>query len=284
MSPAGMDTFPAGDSSQGVTIRIISAAPSNTEIIAGLGLGDRLVAVDKYSRDVAGINKDLPEIDFFYPNFEVIAGLEPDIILTNEINTNGDDGTPFKFLDRLGIRVVQIPTSNSIEGIYRDIALIAETLGVSDRGETMIREMREAIESLTAQGRTIAEADKKRVYFEITPAPNMVSFGRGTYLNEMIEIIGARNIFANVSGWFTPGAEEIIRANPDVIFTMTNSGGSLRDREDTTAELKRRPGFQTINAVQQNRIYTVNSNWASRPSQFIVLALSQMRAAVYEEE
>ena len=253
----------------GIT-RIISTAPSITEIIAGLGLANSLVAVDKYSRDVEGVQNDLPEIDFFYPDIEAITGLKPDIIIVSEVNTGGSTDSPYQFFGRLGIKVVEIPTSSSIEEIYRDILTIAKTLNVTEKGEELVSGMKAAIEKTAARVRETngSAAGKKTVYFEITPAPNMVSFGRGTYLNELIEITGMHNIFAAEERWFTPGAEAIISANPDLIFIL--------DGISDNTEIKSRPGFQHITAVKHNKIYVIDANHASRPSQNIVKALESM--------
>ncbi|MCL1815628.1 MAG: ABC transporter substrate-binding protein [Treponema sp.] len=261
--------------------RIISTAPSSTEIIAGLGLADRLIAVDKYSRDVEGVTQDLPEIDFFYPDIEAVAALKPDIIISGEINTNGSAETPFDFFQRLGIRVLQIPTSSSVGEIYGDIIHIAEALGVTERGEALVRRMEEQIKVIAGRAAEhTAVYAGKRIYFEVAPAPHIVSFGRGTYLNELIEIIGAQNIFAAEVRWFTPSAEAIIHSNPDVILTIADPGLTAGS---AAAEIKSRPGFSALAAVRQNKVYAIDANLVSRPSQNIVLALEAIYRAVYSE-
>jgi len=259
--------------------RIISAAPSITEIIAGLGLADRIIAVDRYSKDVEGIRADLAEIDFFYPDIEAITGMKADIIISGEINTGASTASPFDFFTRFGTRVVVIPTSNSINDIYNDIMTIASELGVEERGQELVRRMREQIEIIA--GRTLSSdlsiVGRQRIYFEIAPAPNIVSFGRGTYLNELIELSGAQNIFDTEERWFTPSAEAIIRSNPDIIFFMADLGAEAFAIE----EIISRPGFHAISAVQQGRIYPINTNIASRPSQNIVLALEKIQLNIY---
>jgi iron complex transport system substrate-binding protein len=258
--------------------RIISAAPSNTEIIAGLGLADRLVAVDPYSKDIAGVRQDLPEVDFFYPDAEAILGFAPDIIISNEINNFGAADSPFKPLVDVGITIVQIPTSTSIQGIYDDIVAIAEALSVRERGVELARSLKVEVDKIAEKGKTVR--DKKKVYFEVSPVPYMVTLGSGTYLNEMIEVLGAVNIFADQSGWFAPNAEAILERDPDVILTMEMTGPST---VDPVAELLNREGFETLRAVRENRIYAINANSSGRPSQNIMLAFRQMARAVYPD-
>jgi iron complex transport system substrate-binding protein len=268
----------AAQSAASIPGRVISAAPSNTEIIAGLGLAERLIAVDHYSKDIEGVRPDLPEVDFFYPDAEAVIGLEPDIIIANEINNFGAADSPFKPLAGAGIKVVQIPTSTSLEGICGDILTIAEALGVEERGETLAASLRAGINRIAETGRTIEEKDKKRVYFEVAPAPGMVTLGSGTYINEMIEIIGAENIFSGQRGWFSPSGEAVLEGDPEVILTLAVPGSP-----DPALELRNRAGFQTISAVRENRIYAIDGNSAGRPSQNIILALKQMAQAVYPD-
>jgi iron complex transport system substrate-binding protein len=259
----------------GAINRIISTAPSNTEIIIGLGLGGRIIAADKYSMEIAGLESGVAMIDFFYPDPEAIIGLDPDIIITSEHNVYGAGDDPFRLLKEMGVAVVYVPTSSGIAGIYRDIETIAVSLGAEETGQEMIRARKEEIAGIAASAKGIAE--KKSVYLEISPAPNMVSMGRETFLGEMIELIGARNIFADQAGWIAPGAEAVLERNPDVILTNVNF------IEDPVGEIKGRDGFNTVKAVREGAVYLIDADPSSRPSQHITQALRQMARAVYPE-
>jgi len=250
--------------------RIISAAPSNTEIIVGLGMGDLLIAVDRHSRGIPGVPDGLPEIDFFFPDTEAIIDLEPDLIFVNEINSFGVANNPFRLLADLGIRVIQVPTSVSIEGIYNDIYLIAEVMGVKESGERLVEDMRNEINRIAFAARS----ERRSVFFEISSSPTLVTFGQGAYLNEMIEIAGGRNIFEDQRGWFSPSAEEIINRNPEIIFTLYYPG------EDPVSEIKNRQAFASISAVRENRIFAIDADSASRPSQNILQAFQQIAQAI----
>jgi len=256
--------------------RIISAAPSNTDIIIGLGMGDRLIAIDTYSKDIEGVPLGLPLIDFFYPDTEAVINLEPDLILVNEINSFGVADNPFRLLGNLGIRVVEVPTSVSIEGIYSDILFIAQTLGITERGEELVKTMREQIAGIASLAQNLRQ--KKSVYFEISSVPYIVSFGRGAYLNEMIEIAGGINIFNDQTGWFSPSVEEIISRNPDIIFTLIYPG------DDPIAEIKTRRTFESITAIRHNQIYIIDTDSASRPSHNILKALEEMAEAINQAD
>ena len=135
--------------------------------------------------------------------------------------------------------------------------------------------MKTQIDEIKAIGDTIA--DKKSVYFEISPVPYLSSFGKSTFLNEMIEIIGAENIFENEDGWISPTAEAIIDANPEVILT------NAEYMDNPIDEIKFRDAWENINAIKNNEVYLVDKNASSRPSQNVVKALKQMAEAVYPE-
>jgi iron complex transport system substrate-binding protein len=259
--------------------RIVSTAPSNTEIITDLGQAHKLVAIDRHSANVTGIPEGLPQLDFFYPDAEVIINLEPDIIIASGHNPTGTGEDPFKLLREMGISVVYLSMSVSIDEIYNDIAFIADILQVQKDGERLINTMKTQIDEISQEtARMTANTENKTtVYFEISAAPDMMTFGKGSYIDDMISVIGAKNVFGDESWLVTPGAEAVISRNPDVILTNVNY------IDDPIAEIKSRSGFSHINAVKNNRIYQINTDSSVRPSSRIILALRQMSRAVYPE-
>lgn len=253
---------------------IISTAPSNTEILVGLGLSDKLVAIDKYSADIDGVNKDLPKIDFKIPDAETLLSLKPDIIIASGHNKTGNED-PFAALKEAGIEVVYIPTSSSIEDIYKDIGFIAKVTSTEKKGQEMINNMKSEIDSIKKVAASII--DKKTVYFEIGSTSALYSFGNNTFLNEIIEIIGAKNIFANENSWISPTPEAIVKANPDVILTNEPT-------ENAVDAIKIREGFKYINAIKENNVFAIDNNSSSRPSQNIMKALKEIAKAIYPDK
>ncbi|WP_195938998.1 ABC transporter substrate-binding protein [Romboutsia sp. 1001713B170131_170501_G6] len=253
--------------------KIISTAPSNTEVLVELGLADKLVAVDKYSADVAGIPDNVELIDFSNPDAEKIIGLEPDIIVASGHNKTGSTEDPFKLVEEAGISVAYIPSSNSIQGIYDDITFISEVTNTKEKGKKIVENTKSQIEDIAKKGKDIK--DKKKVYFEIGSSPNLFSFGNSTFLNEMIELVGAENILKDENAWISPSAETIIDKNPDVI--LTNDGYI----ENPVDKIKNREGWENINAVKNNQVYQIDTNSSSRPSQHIIKALNEMAKAIY---
>jgi len=260
---------------KGAINRIVSTAPSNTEIIADLGQAYKLVAIDRHSANVTGIPAGLVQLDFFYPDAEVIVNLEPDIIIASGHNPTGTGEDPFQLLREMGIPVVYIPMSKSIDAIYQDVAFIAELLQAGKEGEALINATKAQIAEVIQN--VIHAEHRTTVYFEISAAPDMFTFGKDSFIDDMISVIGAVNIFGNEDWLVSPGAEAIISRNPDVILTNVNY------IDDPVGEIKSRPGFNHINAVINNRIYQIDTDSSVRPSPRIVLALRQMAGAVYAE-
>lgn len=258
---------------------IISTAPSNTEVLVALGLADKLVAVDKYSADVEGVSEDIPKIDFRNPDAEAIISLNPDIVIASGHNKAGDED-PFALIKEAGIPVAYIPSSYSIDGIYGDIEFIASLTGTEKEGKDLINSMKEEVEAIKAIGDTIT--DKKSVYFEIGAGSGLYTFGNETFLNEMIETIGAINIFGDENSWITVTPEAVIDANPDVI--LANSPGTNEAGLTAVEDIVSREGWDTVTAVKNGDVYQIDKNSSSRASQNIIKALKEMAKAVYPDE
>ena len=257
--------------------RIVSTAPSNTEIITDLGQAHKLVAIDRHSANVAGIPAGLVHLDFFHPDAEVIVNLEPDIIIASGHNPTGTGEDPFQLLREMGIPVAYISMSKSIDDIYKDVAFIAELLQAGKEGEALINATKARIaEGIQSVSPNVMH--KRTVYFEISAAPDMFTFGKDSFIDDMIAAIGAVNIFGSENWLVMPSAEAIITRNPDVILTNVNY------IDDPVGEIQSRPGFDHINAVKDNRIYQIDTDSSVRPSPRIVLALRQMAQAVYPED
>ncbi len=254
--------------------KIISISPANTEIIIALGLGDKLVAVDKYSDGIEGIPENIPYFDIMNPDVEQLVALEPDIVYATSMSLS-DGNDPFKPIKDMGITVAYIPASDSIEGIYKDIMFIADSLQSSDKGNEIVDTMKDKVEYFKKIGSTIK--NKKSVYFEIAAAPNLYSFGSGVFLNEMIELLGAENILAGQEKWISVSDEVIVAANPDVILTNVNY------IENAVDEIKSRAGWENVTAIKNNDVYYIDNNASSLSDHNIVKALEQMAEAIYPD-
>jgi iron complex transport system substrate-binding protein len=253
--------------------RIISSAPSNTEILMELGLSDKIIAVDKYS-PTDSLNTDITLIDFRNPDPEAIIALDPDIIIASGHNKVGSED-PFASLKEAGISVVYIPSSNSIKGIYEDIRFIANITNTEEKGEKIIEIMQKEIGEVKDIAKNIK--NKKKVYFEIAPSPNIFTMGKETFQNDIIELIGGENIFSSETGWISPSGESIIEKNPNVIIT------NVSYTETPVEDILNREGFSEIDAIKNKQVYLIDANASSRPSPNILKAIKEIAVAVYPD-
>ena len=253
---------------------IVSTAPSITEILVGLGLGSRIIAADMYSADVEGIDPEICTLDFYNLNIEELTAIEPDLVIISGMSMAGADD-PYAALKDMGVNVIYVPTSNSIDAVKLDIEFLAGYTGTQEAGAEMISEINTVMAMVSEAADGISE--RKSVYFEIGEAPYLYTCGSGTFIDEVISLIGAENIYSGESGWLSNSEESVIAANPDVILSSVSYEGYDFN------EIKTRAGWEGISAVQNGDVYSVDSNAVSRPSQHIVDGIREIAVAVYPE-
>lgn len=257
--------------------RIVGATPAVTEIIVGMGEGDKLVAIDNYSVDVEGIDPELPTFDTLAPDIEMLLGLNPQVLIASSTSQISDED-PYATLTEQGVTVIYLDNSVSLEGIMEDISFLGDIVGNTEKAAEMNTAIQEKRDEISAIGSTIPTAEQKTVYFEIAPAPDICTFGTGNFLNEIITLVGAKNAFGEEEGWINPNEETIINKNPDVILTNVNYG-----EEDQVKAIKARAGWDNISAVANDAVYMIDANASSRPTQNIVKAMDEIAQAIYPE-
>jgi len=256
--------------------KIISMAPSTTEILIDLGLADKIIAADTNTQKDGLLKQDIPYFDMMKPDAEKLIALKPDVVFISGMS-NAKGNTPFSPLIDAGICVINIPSSSSIEAIYLDIAYIAAAVKQEGKGAKIIANMKKEIEAVRKKGVSIAQDKKKTVYFEIGAAPYMYSLGTGTFINEMIEIIGAQNILADQKSWIAVSDEMVLAKDPDVILTNVSYIPNPID------EIMARAGWASLKAVKGKKVFGIDTNSSSRPNHNIIKALKEMAKAVYPE-
>ena len=253
---------------------VVVLAPSIAETLVALGCGELIVGCDVQSAGLAGLPEGVPTFDLMQPDMEQLAALKPDVLFVSNM-TLYDQSNPYQQLMDLGVCVLCVPTAGSIAAIQEDVAFIAAAMGKSAEGDALLADMQAELDRIAAIGATVT--DKKTVYFEISAAPSMYSFGTGVFLNEMIELIGAENVLADQQGWLPVEAETIVAADPDVILTNVNY------IDDPVAEILGRSGWEGMSAVKNAQVFAIDNMASSLSNQNIVKALDQMAQAVYPD-
>lgn len=255
---------------------IVALAPSICETLVALGLADKIVGYDLQSVGIAGLPEGVPIFDTVTPDVEQLTALAPDMLLVSSLSLY-DQEAPYQPLIDAGVCVVCVPTSVSIENVRSDIRFLAAAFSVPEEGERVVNEMDAELDRISAMVAEVPEEERKSVYFEISPAPYLYSSGSDTYLHEMIELAGGKNILSDQSGWISVEGETVVAANPDVIFTNVNY------TEAPVDEILGREGWAGVSAVMNKNVYQIDNMASSLPNQNIVKAVEQMAKALYPE-
>ena len=244
-------------------VRIVSLGPNVTEILVDLGIEP--VAVDENSFDII----DAPLILTWPLEAESVLVHSPTLVLASDIMVTPEIN-PLAALEDMGIEVVVIPTGNSLNGIEESINLTAAAVGLD--GAPLIEEMRASIRETERAIAHISVIERPTVYFEISEAPYMFTFGRAAFLNELLEMGGGVNVFTGEDAWLSVSDEEILYLNPEVILT------NISYLDDPIGEIMSRPGWGVLEATQTGRVYQIPANPTSRASNRVseaVLAIAQ---------
>lgn len=255
---------------------VVALAPSICETLVALGLEEKIVGYDLQSVGLAGLPEDVPTFDTVNPDVEQLTALAPDMLLVSSLSLY-DQEAPYQPLIDAGVCVICVPTSEGIENVRSDIRFLAAAFSVPDEGERVVKEMDSALDNISSVVSEIPEEERKSVYFEISPAPYLYSCGSGTYLHEMIELAGGKNVLSDQSGWLSVEGETVVAANPDVIFTNVNY------TDAPVEEILGREGWAGVSAVTNQNVYYIDNMASSLPNQNIVKAVEQMAQALYPE-
>lgn len=254
--------------------RIVSLMPSNTETIFALGLGDEIVGVNDYDNYPAEV-EEKEKVGGQEFNVEKVISLEPDLVI-GESTMLGVAKESFDQLREAGITVAVTEESNSFEEVYNNIELLSKVTGSVDEGAKIIEEMKSKIEEITEKVSDIPEEEQPTVWFEIDPT--LYTGGQGTFMNEMIELLNAKNAVGDMEGWFQFTEEKVVEINPDVI--IVTYGYYIDDAEQ---EVYNREAWKEITAVKEERVYDVESDLVNRPGPRLTEGLEEFAKAIYPD-
>ncbi|AWE06838.1 cobalamin-binding protein [Lysinibacillus sp. 2017] len=250
---------------------IVSLQPSNTEILFELGVGEKIVGATDYDTYPEAAQKIERVSDSMAINAERIVELNPDVIVAYTIG----DEAQIAQLEDAGLNVFVIASATSFDDVYTDIIQLSEVMGVEEKGEEVVATIQTQIKEV--QDKTAKLETKKKVYYEISPAPDLWTTGSGTFQQEIMDVAGIENVFADQASWISVTEEDVITRNPEVILTTSNY------LEDATAEILGRAGWDQIRAVQTKQVYLVDGDVMSRPAPRIGEAVQIMAETVYPE-
>lgn len=258
---------------KGVPERIVSLAPSNTEILFALGLGDKVVGVTDFC-DYPEEAKEIEKIGFVEPNLEKIVDLEPDLVL---YIGGAAQLEKTQTMEDLGLTVLVL-TPSDIEGIFVDIELVGRATGSEDKAARLVSELRARMDEVLSR---VTQAERKPLVFyelDATDPTRPWTAGPGSFIDTLITMAGGVNLGASAEmEWAEFSTEEVIAQDPEIIILGDANYGV------TVESVKERPGWGVITAVKEGAIYPIDDNLVSRPGPRIVDGLEELAKIIHPE-
>lgn len=260
--------------------RIVSLAPSCTEILYALGLGDKIVGVDEYSDHPTEVLDRVEEGtlttvgSFAEINLELVVGLEPDLILA----TGGVQRVVAESLEGQGQTIVVLYPER-FDGVLADISLVGKITGKTDEAGAIVTDMQTRAQEIADK---VKDLPKPSVYIEIFFNGGYWSFGSDAYATELISMAGGTNVFSAVSGGhISTSAEEILQADPEIIII---SKGSMAEGCGLTPEvIIARPGWTEISAVKNDQIFEITESIMVRGVPRLIEGLEELAEVIHPE-
>ena len=260
----------------GDVTRVVTLTAADCEIIYAIGAGDAVVG--------RGVYCDYPEAALSLPavqsgantNIEQIVALTPQVVFMDTMNQSVEQ---IQQLEAAGIQVV-VSDAVDLEGVYESIAVIGKVMSREHEAEEVIDGMRQTFQELSDKAAVCS--DDPTVYFEISPLKDgLWSAGKGTFMDEAVSLLHAKNVFADVTGWAGISEEQVIQRDPEYIVTTDKYIGSGPTPEQ---EIAGRAGWRNLHAVKDGHILNLSDESLTRPGPRLADGVKQLYDFLYAGE
>ncbi|HEX6235614.1 MAG TPA: helical backbone metal receptor [Acidimicrobiales bacterium] len=252
--------------------RIVTFAPSATEIVFALGLGDRLVGVAGPFDDHPPAAREVEQVggagDFGVdPNVEQVVALQPDLFLT----IKGGDQWKRRLRD-LGVPVVTLDATD-LDDLIDDIRAVGRLTGAAEEADAVAEEMRAQADEVA---RALAARKAVTCFYE-TFYPPLYTVGPGTFIFDLLESAGCDPVTAGAEQQYPEwSVEDLVRRSPHVYLVSSESGASAR-------AVAGRAGFDAVSAVADGRVVPVDADLVERPGPRVVQGLRLLAEALHPD-
>lgn len=249
--------------------RIISLAPSNTEILFAVGAGSQVVGRDAFS-DFPAEAQALTDIGggFGALNTEAIISLEADLVLAADLTPPEQ----IQAFEDLGLTVFSLPNPNDFDSLYENLRVVAQLTGHTQEAEDLITSLEERVSTIE---QVVSKAtDNPLVFYELDASDVNAPYtaGPGTFIDYLIKTAGGESLGSSMdSAWVQISVEELITRDPDIIILGDYTWGGI-----TPEDVSARSGWDVIKAVKNSKVYTFDDNLISRPGPRLVDGLEAL--------
>lgn len=259
--------------------RIISLAPSITEILFTIGVQDRLVANTKF-------DKYPPQaVDLFkiggmrHPNIEMMVQLRPSLVLGTVLSS----ATLYQRMEAAGMTAIALEHSDWT-GVLRDMRTIGKLVGAPGEALRAIRNLEKKRDQILKKIKPMGQKPAPRVAI-LYDLDKLYSAGSGSWVGDLLELCHAENVASGLpSAWPQLSLEGFLKSDPEVvILAVAESDSVRREAERAILALKEDPVWRQISAVRNGRVALVSKSYFDVPGPRMVNALEEIAKAIYPD-
>ncbi len=249
--------------------KIVSLAPSNTELLFAVGAGAQVVGRDEFSdypeeaKNIASVGGSMGKY-----SLEQISALQPDLVLAAEINT----AEQVKSMEDLGLIVYYLSNPKDMQGLYGNLQTVGKLTGKVKEADHLVSSLQNRVD-VVVEAAKVKNSTPVKVFYELDgsdPSKPWTS-GKGSFIDVLLSMAGGVNVANDAGeGWIQYSQEALIVANPDVILMGDAAYGV------TAESVAARTGWDAISAVQNKRVFAFDDNLVSRPGPRLVDGLEEL--------
>ncbi|EAE2394563.1 ABC transporter substrate-binding protein [Listeria monocytogenes] len=244
--------------------KIVSLMPSNTEILFALDLGDKVkgvTAYDDYPKEAQKVEK----VTSTSVDTEKIIAIKPDLVLGHE-SMLATEKDAYQLLKDAGINVFVVPDATDLKAAEKSIITVGKLTGKEKEAKEVTDSMEEQKVVIEKKAKELKTSPK--VWIEISP--DLYTAGKGTFMNEMLELAGGTNVVTE-SGFIPYNEEKVVELQPDIILSVY---------PDAKATIQKRAAWKDIPAVKNDKIYEMDANKLSRPGPRLLEGAADIQAVL----
>ncbi|EAD0723683.1 TPA: ABC transporter substrate-binding protein [Listeria monocytogenes] len=244
--------------------KIVSLMPSNTEILFALDLGDKVKGVTAYD-DYPTEAQKVEKVTSTSVDTEKIIAIKPDLVLGHE-SMLATEKDAYQLLKDAGINVFVVPDATDLKAAEKSIITVGKLTGKEKEAKEVTDSMEEQKVAIEKKAKELKTSPK--VWIEISP--DLYTAGKGTFMNEMLELAGGTNVVTE-SGFIPYNEEKVVELQPDIILSVY---------PDAKATIQKRAAWKDIPAVKNDKIYEMDANKLSRPGPRLLEGAADIQAVL----
>lgn len=256
-------------------IRIISLMPSNTEIIAELGMEDSLTGITTADNFPEDLNENLTRLDTFALDEESMMALNPTHIVSHQANHDANKNIIDRVASNTGAATLIVDDAGNIDEIYSTITDIGVFIGKEEQATVLNASLQQDVENIQREYGNRERQDKALILVSTTP--DIYIAGNGTFIDDFLKTLNIGNVFEDVNGYPAITSEDLIAREPETVISTLGVSN-----EELTNELNNISGLEGAPITREENQCTPNPDTVSRPGPRFTEGLDAIAECVYE--